>query len=82
MDRAIVAEVAGLAHALRLTVAEGVESGEVLDRLGVLGCDQAQGWHVARPMAADDVIGWSAGPQDPMHHLRLPHQGRVSAPSS
>lgn len=75
MDEAIVAKVAELAHALRLTVvAEGVETGEVLDRLGVLGCDQAQGWHVARPMAADAVVEWCAGLEDPLHPLRLPRQ--------
>ena len=75
MDEAIVAKVAELSHALGLVVvAEGVETGEVLDRLGVLGCDQAQGWHVARPMAADAVIEWCAGLEDPLHPLRLPRQ--------
>ena len=75
MDEAIVAKVAELSHALGLVVvAEGVETGEVLDRLAVLGCDQAQGWHVARPMAADAVIEWCAGLEDPLHHLRLPRQ--------
>jgi diguanylate cyclase (GGDEF)-like protein len=60
MDQAIVAKVAELAHALGLTVvAEGVETAEVLERLAALGCDQAQGWHVARPMAGDAVVGWS-----------------------
>ncbi len=60
MDQAIVAKIAELAHALGLTVvAEGVETAQVLDRLTTLGCDQAQGWHVARPMAADVVVAWS-----------------------
>ena len=60
MDQAIVAKTAELAHALGLTVvAEGVETAQVLDRLTTLGCDQAQGWHVARPMAADVVVAWS-----------------------
>ncbi len=49
MDLAIVAKVTELAHALGLTVvAEGVETMPVLNRLADLGCDQAQGWHVAQ----------------------------------
>jgi EAL domain-containing protein (putative c-di-GMP-specific phosphodiesterase class I) len=38
-----------------VVVAEGVETGHVLERLRALGCDQAQGYHVARPLAARDV---------------------------
>ena len=58
-DLAIVAMVTRLAHALDMTVvAEGVENREVFDRLAALGCDQAQGYHVARPMPAADLPGW------------------------
>ena len=72
MDQAIVAKVAELAHALGLTVvAEGVETGQVLDRLAALGCDQAQGWHVARPMAADAVAAWSERWLSPLQRLRV-----------
>lgn len=49
-DTAIVAAVIAMAHALKLfVVAEGVETVEQLQRLRTLGCDQAQGYHFARP---------------------------------
>ena len=50
-DTAIVTAVIGLAHALELIcVAEGVESAEQLQLLRELGCDQAQGYHLSRPV--------------------------------
>jgi diguanylate cyclase (GGDEF)-like protein len=36
-------------------VAEGVEKREVLDLLRSLGCDVAQGFHIARPLSAADL---------------------------
>jgi len=49
-DTAIVAAIIALAHALELSVvAEGVETPEQLQRLRTLGCQQAQGYHFARP---------------------------------
>ncbi|HEU0051958.1 MAG TPA: EAL domain-containing protein [Longimicrobium sp.] len=60
-DHAIVRSTIGLAHHLGLTVtAEGVEDEPTLRALADLGCDHAQGFHIARPMAADDVPGWLA----------------------
>ncbi len=51
--RAIVASTITLARALGLTVvAEGVETAQVRDVLVELGCELAQGYHFARPMAA------------------------------
>jgi diguanylate cyclase (GGDEF)-like protein len=38
-------------------VAEGVETTEAWDALRALGCDLAQGYHVSRPLSADDVVG-------------------------
>jgi diguanylate cyclase (GGDEF)-like protein len=56
---AIVGATVGLAHALGLkVVAEGVESQSVLDRLRVVGSDLAQGYHIARPMPASDLVPW------------------------
>ncbi|MFN2464396.1 MAG: EAL domain-containing protein [Candidatus Dormibacteria bacterium] len=47
---AIVAAVMGMAHALGLrVVAEGVETGAQAAQLRMLGCDEAQGYHFARP---------------------------------
>jgi diguanylate cyclase (GGDEF)-like protein len=60
-DLAIVRSTIGLAHHLGLTVtAEGVEDEATLQALAALGCDQAQGYHIARPMAAAAVDAWRA----------------------
>ena len=48
-----------LAHSLEMdVVAEGVETAEDLETLQVLGCDFVQGFHVARPMPADQAEAW------------------------
>jgi diguanylate cyclase (GGDEF)-like protein/PAS domain S-box-containing protein len=55
----VVRAAVDVAHALGLeTVAEGVTSPEMLRRLDALGCDMAQGFGIARPMPADEVLGW------------------------
>jgi len=40
------------------TVAEGVETLEDWQLLRELGCDLAQGYLLARPMPAEDLVGW------------------------
>ena len=65
-DSAIVAAVAGMARALRLTtIAEGVENLDQLHALRRLGCDLAQGYffttpqppaHISRLMESDRVM--------------------------
>ena len=51
-SHAIVASVIELGHQLGLTVvAEGVEDNRSLRELQTLGCDSAQGFHLARPLA-------------------------------
>jgi diguanylate cyclase (GGDEF)-like protein/PAS domain S-box-containing protein len=58
-DTAIVRSTADLAHNLGLNVvAEGVEDQWTLDLLGSFGCDEAQGYHIARPMPAAEFVGW------------------------
>ena len=50
-DRAIVTAIAGLAHALGMTVtAEGVETAAQLEHARSVGCDHAQGYHLGRPV--------------------------------
>ena len=45
-----------LAHRLKLSVcAEGVESEAALDFMHSIGCDCAQGYFIARPMAASEI---------------------------
>jgi EAL domain-containing protein (putative c-di-GMP-specific phosphodiesterase class I) len=58
-DRAVVRAVVDIAHTMGLTVvAEGVETSEQLETLSELGVDEAQGYLLARPMAALDVAQW------------------------
>ncbi len=53
----IVTTIISLGHALDLkVVAEGVETSEQARLLRLLKCDQAQGYLIARPMPADDVV--------------------------
>ena len=48
-----------LGHELKMkVVAEGVENEEVLTLLGEMGCDIAQGYHIARPMPAEALVDW------------------------
>jgi EAL domain-containing protein (putative c-di-GMP-specific phosphodiesterase class I) len=57
---AIVTSVVAMAHAVDLTVvAEGVEHSDQLDILRRLGCDQAQGYHLGRPVGAADLVSSS-----------------------
>ena len=56
---ALVASTIGLAHSLGLRmVAEGVEDEAGYDELRRLGCDQAQGWYLSRPVPAADLTAW------------------------
>jgi diguanylate cyclase len=58
-DAQIVRSTIDLAHNLGLKViAEGVESSEVWDRLLALGCDEAQGYHMSRPLPASELTKW------------------------
>ena len=60
-DSAIIESIATLAHTLQLdVVVEGVEDAATLAALGSLGCDIAQGYHVAVPMTAADLTAWLA----------------------
>jgi len=60
-DAMIVRSTIDLAHNLGLTVvAEGVETAAILERLRALACDEAQGYHIARPLPVDDFLAWQA----------------------
>ena len=58
-DETIVRSIIDLAHNLDLrAVAEGVEDQAILTRLGELGCDVAQGYHISRPLPAERLEPW------------------------
>jgi diguanylate cyclase (GGDEF)-like protein len=58
-NSAIVTSTLQLAHALGLVlVAEGVEDQPTLDALAALGCDLVQGFHLSRPLPADELERW------------------------
>ena len=55
-DMAITEAVVALAHSLRMAVvAEGVETEAQLQAVLQLGCDMVQGFHLARPMPAEQM---------------------------
>jgi diguanylate cyclase (GGDEF)-like protein len=61
-DETIVRSIIDLAHNLAMrAVAEGVEDSAILSRLGELGCDIAQGFHISRPLPADKFERWMDG---------------------
>ncbi len=56
-DTLIVRSAIDLAHSLGLKVtAEGVETEAVYALLAGMGCDRAQGWLIARPLAVNDLL--------------------------
>lgn len=58
-DAKIVRSTIELAHNLGLKViAEGVENREIWDCLLELGCDEAQGYYMSRPLAAAEMTKW------------------------
>ncbi len=60
-DDVLVRSSIELGHSLGLAVvAEGVEDQDTLDLLTRLGCDVVQGYHLARPMDARDMVAWLA----------------------
>ena len=77
-DEMIVRSTIDLAHNLGITVvAEGVETAEAWNLLRELRCDQAQGYHMGRPMPVGEFSAWStswgmrraAGDTDGIHLL-------------
>jgi diguanylate cyclase (GGDEF)-like protein len=55
-DESIVRSIIDLATNLGIgTVAEGVESQEVLDRLALLNCEAVQGYFIAKPISAIEI---------------------------
>jgi EAL domain-containing protein (putative c-di-GMP-specific phosphodiesterase class I) len=63
---ALVATIISLAHALKLkVVAEGVETSEQLRLLGLLHCDEYQGFLFAKPVPVEIFAAKYLAPRDP-----------------
>ena len=75
IDRSFITDIPGSDSACKLVetivrmgqglnkrvIAEGVETAQQLQFLRTAGCDAIQGYHVARPMAAEIFGRWMAG---------------------
>jgi len=62
-SQSIVGSIIGLAHNLGVSVtAEGVETDAMMHWLHHMGCDNAQGYFIGRPMVADALTQWLAQP--------------------
>ena len=58
-DAVIVRSAIDLGHNLGLkVVAEGVENQQAWDRLKAMGCDAAQGYHMSKPLPAQQFLQW------------------------
>lgn len=58
-DTKIVKSTIDLGHNMGLrVVAEGVENKEVMSLLKDMGCDQAQGYYISKPMPSDQFLNW------------------------
>ncbi len=87
-DTAIVAAIVAVSHALDLwVVAEGVETAAQLQRLRTLGCDEVQGYYLARPgppgavdvmLRAEASLGWHS--HEP-HGLASPARSETYRPN-
>lgn len=61
-QRGIVGASIAMAHQMQMkAVAEGVEDQDDWNAMRASGCDVAQGWFVARPMAGEELVSWVSG---------------------
>jgi len=77
---ALVASAISLAHSLGLRmVAEGVETSVAYSELIRLGCDQAQGYFMSRPVTAAELDYWLSARRPADHVAGVPRQ-RAATP--
>ena len=48
-------------------LAEGIETSAIADQLEGLNCDDLQGYWIARPMVAADVMPWATDHASTLH---------------
>jgi diguanylate cyclase (GGDEF)-like protein len=79
---AIVRSTVALGQNLGLTVvAEGVETPDQIALLRQFGCHEAQGFGLARPMPAEQIIAWAVARELAQHAAR-PAMIQIAAPLS
>ena len=80
-DRAIVRSTIELARRHRLrVVAEGVENADTWHELARLGCDQAQGFFLSRPVPASELTAWLRRRRDERAEQGVPGSGNFDRP--
>jgi diguanylate cyclase (GGDEF)-like protein len=80
-DAAIVRSIVELAHNLGLhVVAEGVEDRISWDMLNRMGCDEAQGYYISKPISVPALDRWlnSSDWHEESHDMVRPHQPGVA----
>jgi EAL domain-containing protein (putative c-di-GMP-specific phosphodiesterase class I) len=72
-DAALARAIVGMAHGLNMqVVAEGVETDAQLDLLKHYGCDEAQGYLLARPMAAAKIAAMAPAAKTESRVVAIP----------
>lgn len=65
VDESMVKAISEVGHAMGIeTIAERVESKKVLDKLGSLGVEFAQGYYIARPESIQSFEPWGSDKED------------------
>ncbi|NNL64437.1 MAG: EAL domain-containing protein, partial [Woeseiaceae bacterium] len=68
VDESMVRAIREVGRAMGIkTIAERVETREVLDKLGALGVEYAQGYFIARPMSIKEFKPWEDKPRQRLH---------------
>jgi len=63
---ALARTIVALGDSLGLrTIAEGIETAAQREALLALGCEQGQGYHFARPLAAEAITAWLEAQGEP-----------------
>ena len=82
-DEAVVRNVIHLAHDLGLsTVAEGVETPQAWAKLRELGCDEIQGYVLARPLPAEQIPSWITEHRDTIDRHPAPAPTSAEQPTA
>ena len=75
--RPILEGIVHIGRGLRVdVVAEGIESAEELAMVQALGCNEAQGYYISRPMPITSVPAFLASERTPIERPKPPRLAR------